>query len=525
MRRLLLIISLIIFVASIFGACKAFSFPTEVEEHTTVFNYTHVGKFDYLVYLNPSYLFGPEPEEPPPEPPPPPAPSNPKYPTEIIDRFDMTFTYLFKPDKPVTRISEEVEVTAIVTSIEEGTEEIALLPRRTETGEFTTDFTLDMSDNISVSNITVNAYVYTTVETDTGPIFEIFTQSLAMNSNGPLLEVNADLIRTELGYIGGLSYEQLGCFDYEVYLKPDSPFGAITLKPPLVIPPPPPPMPPPPPAKTAGPGELVFAKLMDKMDMTFSYEFKSSGPVNQVAEEVEITAVLENPEVWSKSFVLVPPTRKNGDFTISLPLDLDQFYELFTTIQAETGAPDSPPAITIKADVHTVADTDFKRIDEVFSQTLSPTLKGGILEWNQELVKSTPGSIESSRIIPNPEKYLRLSVSGIRNLSASVAGIIFLLCAYLVWLNLKFKPVKLTKIEKEVNLAKKKYGERMAESTNQAPPMVENTISLDSMDDLIKIADELGKPIIHQAPTTAEQSHTYYVFDGFTRYEYLLTGK
>ena len=41
----------------------------------------------------------------------------------------------------------------------------------------------------------------------------------------------------------------------------------------------------------------------------------------------------------------------------------------------------------------------------------------------------------------------------------------------------------------------------------------------------MKIADELGKPIIHQTPTTAEQSHAYYVFDGLTRYEYLLTEK
>ena len=46
------------------------------------------------------------------------------------------------------------------------------------------------------------------------------------------------------------------------------------------------------------------------------------------------------------------------------------------------------------------------------------------------------------------------------------------------------------------------------------------------MEDLMKIADELLKPVIHQPPTTPEEAHGYYVFDGATRYEYLLgTGK
>ena len=527
--RRLLIISSIILIASIFGAYRAFSLPNEIEERTTLLDYEQEGKFDYLVYLKPSYLFGPEPQEPPPppEPPPLPPPSKPKYPIEMIDRFDMTFTYSFVPDKPVMKISEEVEVKATVRRPDVEQEEITLLPRTTKTGNFTVNFTLDMSDNISVSDITIHAYVYPTVETDTGPIFEAFTQRLAMRSDGRLLEVDADLSHSEVGYIGGLSYEQQGEFYYEVRLKRDSPFGAITLTAPPAPPPPQPPPPPPPvPAKTVGPGEVVFSKLVDKMDMTFSYRFKASRPVNQLSEEVEITAVLENPEVWSKSFVLVPRTKKSGDFTINFPLDLGQFAELFATFQEETGAPASPPTLAIKADVHTIAQTDFGPINEVFSQTLSTTLEGGILEWNEELVKSKPNSIERTRMIPNPKRYLELSVSGVRILSAIVAGIIFLLCGYVVWLNLKFKPAEVSmieRIEKEVSLTKKKYGTRLAEATNQTPIEGEKIIALGSIEDLIKVADELGKPIIHQAPGTPEEAHAYYVFDGLTRYEYLLT--
>jgi hypothetical protein len=383
-----------------------------------------------------------------------------------------------------------------------------------------------MTDEISGGDITINAYVYTTVETDTGPIFEAFTQSLGMRSQGPLLEVDGELELTEPGYVGDLNYEQQGEFNYRVRLKSDSPFGAITLKPPSVLipePPAPPALPTPPPAKTIGPGEVIFSKLVDKMDATFDYTLKCDQPLRQLTEEVRIIATLENPGVWSKTFVLVLPTTKSESFSISFPLDINHFTEMLEAIRSETGVPAESYNLTIKADVHTIAQTDLGPIDEVFSQTLSTALGEGTLEWNEELVESKPGSITTSQMIPNPNKYMGLTVSRVRILAPTVAGIVISLFVYLIWRRLKLKPMEVPKIDKEVRLAKKKYGERIAEATSQTPIEGEKAISIGSMEDLIKIADELGKPVIHQAPSIPEEAHAYYVFDGATRYQYVLT--
>jgi len=527
-RRLFFILTSIALVAAIVGVYKAFTLPLEIEEATTLVNYEHEARFDYLVYLQPSYLFGPEPEEPPPPPPPPPAPLSPsdlKYPTEIIDRFNLTFTYSFVPDKPVTGISEEVEVIATVKRPGAEEKEITLVPQTSEKRDFTIDFTLDMTDDIAGSDITINAYVYTTVETDTGPIFEAFTQSLGMRSEGPLLVVDGELELTEPGYVGDLNYEQQGEFDYRVRLKSDSPFGAITLKPPSVPipePPAPPALPTPPPAKTIGPGEVIFSKLIDKMDVTFDYTFKCDQPISELTEEVGIIAILENPEVWSKTFVLVPPTTKSENFSISFPLDISYFTEMLEAIRSETGVPAESYNLTIKADVHTIAQTDFGPIDEVFTQTLSTALGEGTLEWNEELVESKPGSITTSQMIPNPNKYAGLSVSGIRILSAIAISGMALLFLYFLRLYMKFKPVEVPRIEKEIRLIKRKYGERIVKATSQTPIKGEKIISIGSMEDLIKVADELSKPVIHQAPSTPEEAHAYYVFDGATRYQYVL---
>jgi len=406
MRRLFLILVSVILLASIVGAYTAFSLPTEIEKQIVALNYEHKGEFDYIAYLHGSYLFD---DIPPPDTSPkilknPPAKG--KYPIEIIQRLNMTFTYQFVTDEPVTNISEEVEVKAVLDKPATGQEEVILVPKTTQTGAFTVDFWLDANELASSSTIFIKADVYTTVETDTGPMFESFTQMLGIRAQGPLLEIDNDLTGTERASFGELNYEQIGEFDYSIRLKSNSPWGAITLRPLSPEPPPPPPPPPPPSAKTLGLGEPLLFKLLDRMDVTFSYHFESDRPVSQIAEEVEINAVLENPGVWSKTFVLVPPTKKNGDFTVTFPLDIDsfnRFNDVFRTIEGEIGA-STPHDLTIKADVHTVAQTPFGLIDEESSWALTTPLEGSILEWKEVPVESEPGTIEMSTMVPNPEK-------------------------------------------------------------------------------------------------------------------------
>jgi hypothetical protein len=516
-RLVIITVSAVLLLVSLIGVIAASALPTEVKQETALLNYEHKGSFDYLVHLKPSYLFGPEPEKPSP---PPPQASSPKYPADIIDKFLMTFAYRFVPDKPVTRTYETVEVKAIVKSPGVEDKELVLLPKLPETEAFTAGFPFRMSEVPSGSDVTITAYVYTTVETDAGPIFEAFTQSLAIRSKGPLLEVDKDLSRVEPGYTGGLIYKQQGEFDYKVQLRSDSPFGAITLKPPSVTPPPeppPPPPPPPPPLKTLERGQTVFTKLVDSMDVTFNYSFMSEKPVSAVTTDVEITAVLEATKLWSKQFPILYAS-KGGNFSVTFPLDLVSYLELFEAIRTETGASAESYNLTVTADVHTVADTQFGLVNETFSQAMKGTLKGNVLEWDKELAQSKPGSIKTTKVIPNPNSYLGLSVAEARILSTALAGIFFVFLLFQGVMYVRFKPAEVSQAEKAVRQARKKYGAFIVEATIDG----EKTVSVDSMEDLIKVANELGKPIVHQAPRASEEPHAYYVLDGATRYQYVL---
>jgi len=514
--RALLVFSAVL-MALIFGVYRAFALPTEIEEQVTVFNYEHKGEFDYLAYLKASYLFGDIPLEAT-ETSPINPPANPKYPIEIIERIDFNFSYRFVADKPVKGISEQVEVKAVLDKPEIGREEVILVPVTTQTEDFTVNFSLDVNELALSSTTTIEANVYATVETDTGPVFESFTQKLTIRSRGPLLEVDKELGSTQRASLGELNYEQIGGFDYSVRLKPDSPFGAITLNPPSTIPPESPALPS---SKTVGPGETLFLELFDRMDMTFSYHFESDWPLRQIAEEVEINAVLGDRSVWSKTFALVPPTEKNGDFSVTFSLDSDHlshFMDVFKAIITETRA-SGARSLTIEANVHTIAQTGYGPIDEEFSHSLSTTLDSDTLVWEGELVDSKAGTIELSRMIPNPNKFVGLSIGQARNLFATIMGIVFILFLYSLVMNVWFKPEKPPRIEEEALRARRKH-KGVIVDVQEVPEAKakEMVIQLNSLDELIKAADNLLKPVLHKAEA---QRHTYCVIDGSTRYEYI----
>jgi len=214
-------------------------------------------------------------------------------------------------------------------------------------------------------------------------------------------------------------------------------------------------------------------------------------------------------------------TRKSGNFNVSFPLDLVGYLGLFETIREETEASAESNNVTITAEVHTVAETPFGVIDETFTQAIKGSIKGNVLEWDKELAKTQPGSITTSQMIPR--KYLGLSVNTVKNLFTALVGIFCLFLLSSVVLYVKFKPKGPPQVEKEALQVRKKYRERMVEATSQTPMEGEKTISLGSMEDLIKVADELGKPVVHQPPSASEEQHTYYVFDGTTRYQHVLS--
>ena len=500
MKISLLVVSFVLLVGSIFGISKAFALPTEVEQQVTLVDYQHEGTFDYLVYLKPSYLYGTSQG----------AQTTSQFPIKLIDSFEMSFIY-----QSAEQVSREVEVNAVLENAGVWQKTIVLVPKTSKRGDFSLSFPIDLKyfqelaqtidEEIGIStsspDIIIKVSVYSS-KADSGQISEGFTQVLPIKLGRSFIDVGENLIHRH--------GDSVGTFDYAVHLKPNTLFDATTLKPPSVTSTP----------KTLGPGDTIFSKLVAGMNVSFSYHLEASKPIRQLEEEVEIEATIEDPGKWSKTIILVPLTKKSGDFTITFPLDLDRFTEISNTVQQETGVSASTYNLTIKANVYVTGQTDFGTIDEDFTQSMKTDLREGILAWDGDLEKSQPGSIQTTEIVRNQEKYIGLPVTGVRILSATVTGIIFILFMFSLLIYFRPKLERPTEIERKAQQAGKKYKDIIVE-IKELPRVKpgETVISLDSLEDLIKAAQGLLKPILHKAE---KERHIYCVFDASTRYEYLL---
>ena len=511
-------ISAVIFIISLVGMLAGSTIPAEVEEEVSLVSYEHNGRFDYLVYLKPSYLFGPEPEE---EPEPPP---NPIYPVALIDD-EILMSFRYETDRPLLQARQQgVRVEAILQNGDLWQKPVELVPVTDKTGNFKVEFELDLEEiNELFDTIDEETDIDTrhrevtlvaTVGLGEGLESASLVQSLPMELTDKTLEIGSDLVETVLDPTGGI--EARGTFDYTIYLEENSLYKTDTLKAPEYV------TYVPPSQKTLGVGPVIPYELVDRMDTSYYYNLRASRPLTDVTQEVTITATLENPEFWSKTLVLVPSTRQPDSIKVDFPVDIVYLNELLQAIREETGTAGEAYNLTIEAFVHVTAQTEFGTIDEVFTQTLSTEMGAGTLIWNEELQMTEEGAITTVYILANPSRYLGLSVDGLK-LTSLILGLIFLLIfiASLVFYN-QTKPAELPLSEKEAISVGKKYADRIAQASSQTPMIDEKIITLGSMDDLVKIADELGKPIMHQPPTASEKRHTYYVIDGTSQYQYII---
>lgn len=449
------------------------------------------------------------------------------YPAEIVKSLDFTFNY-----QPVTPKSATVSVEAVLENPGIWQKRITLVPEASISGNLQEQFTLSLDDiqnqfnDIDQQTKLTTSPRLVTIKASVVRGNDSFVQSLPITIDKGVIEIPGDL---QLVQPNGT-----GIFDYVVNLKPNSLFSSSTLHPPQPTPTPTGQMasnydinlkPDPAPADSSeislNPGQTAFTNLVDKMVVTLDYQFQADQQVNALSTNVDISAIIEAPNVWSKTFTLLHAS-KSGSFNLSFPIDMAGYIAMLQAIKAETGVSPDSYNISIVANLHTTGETNFGKIDETFSPSMKGTITGNVLQWNKDLTTNLPGSIKTTKTTPNPQKYIGLSARGVVNLIWVVAVIFLVLFGLSLALFIKTKPVSLPQLEKESLQIKKKYGKRMVEALNHAPPDGETTISLGAMEDLIKVADELAKPIIYQEPVSNGELHAYFILDGTTRYQYLL---
>ncbi len=511
----------LLLIASMFGVWQAFSLPSRTEQPVAAANYEHRGEFNYLVYLKPNSLYGsaqPQEEETAQE-------TSPVFFRNIIDEAELAFGYRFESSEPVSSVANEVVITTVAENPGLWQKEITILEETHEGEELRVEFPLlplldsidqvvhDIQEEIGVgtqqNRFTIRASVNTTAETATGATIEDdFSHEITVIVQTYTLTLDGSLKGSDTGVKDDISYREEGWFDYEVHLKPnqlyetdvlrsETPTGTDSSSP----------------TQTLGPGLTYFRRIVDSIEASFSYQFLSDKPATGLVEEVEVTALLEYPGMWTKNFTLVPKTSKPGPFLVDFPVDIELFEAVTNTLRTELGFGSASYDLTIQATVHTTADIGSAHIDEVLTQTLEGQLGTTSFTLKGDLSKKRPGTIVEYTMVPVANTWV------FRGLS--LAGLVLAVFAFMFVLrnSRQAQAVAISGIEEEALRAKRKHkGVIVDVSELPAAGANEAVIPIGSVDELVRAADALLKPVLHHA---GADKHTYCVIDGGTRYLYV----
>lgn len=497
------IITTALLFGALMGVWAGFSVSSEKEEHITRLTYDIEGSFAQQAYEKP------KPEK---------VVPNPVYFTKVIETIDVSYSYRFLPEEPVTRVTEEVGINAVISCPTSwGETEVELVPRAEKEGDFTISFPFDsaplraLADNITtelgasgcVPDIILKAIVHTSAQTGAGVVEDEFVQAVRVKVTGSTLEWFRPLTVSQIGYANGLRYEHQGEFSHAIKLKPNILFGAVTMEPEKV---------------TFGepaalkPEKTYDRKILDRIEGTFSYKIDSSKPIEQVTNEAEVTAILGTAEGWRETFVLVPRSQRPEDFSVTFSLDVPLLYAVIESMEP-TEEPVSSQELTIAANVTTTAQSEFGPIEEVSSYSQKVTLGPDKVEWPEKEAEKKSGSIEETIVVSNPS-------AGVAKMgSLGALGMTAIAFLYSMWSYREARRRRISRIEADSLQVKSRQDLVVDVERLPAPIWNEETVvEMGSLNELFKTADSLLKPVLHLAEP---ERHIYCVIDGMTRYQYM----
>jgi len=303
------------------------------------------------------------------------------------------------------------------------------------------------------------------------------------------------------------TYTHIGNYDYTAYLKSNLIYNVSELKP--------------------GQGTL-YLEITEYIATTFTYTFQTDQTAN-ITIQYNITTSLESPK-WRKTLSSVNQTTQNytettsAEFSSNYTFDVTYIQYLKNSFDSETRLYTSNYSVTIKPQILTTAQTDAGPINELFNPTLTLVFQQGTPEGDYisttNLQNTRPSAITQTTITnlawATNQQYASYAFTATSLAALAITSYAFTRTQ---------PPTKPAKPLEEIIAP---YQEVIAESTGE--PTYEGrtaTITMKSLEDLIKVADWIGKPVLsYQKPptqTSKESTRVFYVLDGTTRYECTIT--
>lgn len=290
------------------------------------------------------------------------------------------------------------------------------------------------------------------------------------------------------------SYNNIAKVNYEVFLLPNDIYSVKSLK----------------------EGNTYMANLIDYIDTDFRYEFRGDGPA-KVQGKYNVHAVLEgyiqdeksSKTLWKKDYELLPDTSIGGDNKVvsvqkKMPIDTEKYMEFINSTNKTMGFNCSIKLTfiwNVAVDINTPKGTK----NENLSCTMEIPYGQKYFEIKGNLSDNKKGTIDEIKKEISPT-YQRNMVLYKMVLGFSVVLLILLLV-------FTASKEELKPIDKKRNQIFKDHGDRLVAVYNEINDGAKAIIEVLSIDDLIKIADDIGRPVLYKGSIDAKEIYNFYVLD------------
>lgn len=264
---------------------------------------------------------------------------------------------------------------------------------------------------------------------------------------------------------------------------------------------------------------VLFLRLVKHVDVNYTFDFIVNKPaVTVVTSTFELKLV--SPKKWEKSLLFMPGGEVEGESTVSInssfTLNFGDILSIIELIEDETGTRSNVYDLLLIAKVNVLSSTDYGLISLPINHTLRITLRnsmgGGQLIEITNLSYKEPGSITKREVVINEDVKFRLYAS----YALLGVGLVLLTPSTYFFLTNRKKDGG-----RSIESIIKPLEEYLIE-VKELPFKNKDVLSVEvkSIDDLAKIAEGLGKPILLKR--VSNRSAILRLIDGNVLYEYVV---
>lgn len=268
--------------------------------------------------------------------------------------------------------------------------------------------------------------------------------------------------------------------------------------------------------KSYGPGRIYITDLVDYIDTTFNYHFigEKAAQLNgkyivTAALEGYITGEKSSTTIWQKQYVLLPETGfdiKDERLIIEkkIPIKLTDYYEYLEMVKKNLKFGYNM-RLVIRWNIIIEIKTADGSKEETITSFMEIPISKEYFDVAGELNQENEGVIEKTENVVSPV-YTNIKTG---------CWISTALCILLLPLILIFtKPYVITSpLQKKLKQVFKTHGTRMVGMGSETTINANELIEISSMEDLVKIADDVGRPIMYRKSSNPEDIYYFYVIE------------